>query len=98
MKTMTSLNALYSSASPAFGLVPSSKGFWGIPTLALLRWCGVKKTLCGSCGRPVRSFYDRRIHRVRDQDSGGTRIYLEFEYRRVECRRCQVNPGAKNRP
>jgi transposase len=27
---------------------------------------------------------------VRDQDSGGTRIYLEFEYRRVECRRCHV--------
>jgi transposase len=46
--------------------------------------------LCGSCGRPVRSFYDRRIHRVRDQASGGTRIYLEFEYRRVDCRRCHV--------
>lgn len=25
---------------------------------------------------------------MRDLDSGGTRIYLEFEYRRVECRKC----------
>jgi len=44
--------------------------------------------VCGSCGQASGSFYDRRTHRVRDLDSGGTRIYLEFEYRRVDCRRC----------
>ena len=44
--------------------------------------------MCGSCGHPSRSFYDRKTHQVRDLDSGGTRIHLEFEYRRVDCRRC----------
>ena len=58
--------------------------------LASSRWHGVKKTLCSSCGHAWRNFYDRRIHRVRDLDSGGTRIYLEFEYRRVDCRRCHA--------
>jgi len=44
--------------------------------------------VCSSCGQASRSFYDRKSHQVRDVDSGGTRIYLEFEYRRVDCRRC----------
>jgi transposase len=34
--------------------------------------------------------YDRRIHRVRDLDSGGARIFLDFEYRRVPCPVCGV--------
>lgn len=34
--------------------------------------------------------YDRRTHRVRDLASGGTRIFLDFEYRRVSCPECGV--------
>jgi transposase len=36
----------------------------------------------------VRSIYDRKVHRVRDLCCGDARIYLEFELRRVSCRRC----------
>jgi transposase len=42
------------------------------------------------CGKSYRGFYDRLIHRVRDLDCGGTRIYLDFEYRRVFCQRCRA--------
>ncbi len=48
-----------------------------------------KKTIC-SCGHSQKGFYDRIIHQVRDLDSGGIRIYLEFEYRRVRCKGCQT--------
>lgn len=48
-----------------------------------------KKTTC-SCGHTQKGFYDRKTHRVRDLDSGGVRIYLEFEYRRVRCKRCRA--------
>jgi len=33
---------------------------------------------------------DRHTHLVRDLDAGATRIYLEFEYRRVACPRCKA--------
>lgn len=33
-------------------------------------------------------WYDRRRRQVRDLSSGDTRIYLEFEVRRVQCRSC----------
>lgn len=49
-----------------------------------------KKSVCAGCGWRSSSFYDRRIHRVRDLDSGGTGIFLEFEYRRVSCPACGV--------
>lgn len=35
-------------------------------------------------------FRSRRNHVVRDLDAGATRIYLEFEYRRVTCPRCKA--------
>jgi len=37
----------------------------------------------------VRSFRDRRTHLVRDLDAAETRVYLEFEYRRVLCPCCK---------
>jgi transposase len=37
-----------------------------------------------------RTWYDRRIRRVRDLPSGPHRIYLEIEVRRVDCRRCRA--------
>jgi transposase len=35
-----------------------------------------------------RMWYDRTQRRVRDLSSGGTRVYLQLEVRRVQCRRC----------
>lgn len=47
-----------------------------------------KKTVCSACGTTTRGYRDRRMHQVRDLDAGETHIYLEFEYRRVNCPRC----------
>lgn len=33
-------------------------------------------------------WYDRKVRRVRDLSCGDTRVWLEFEVRRVQCRRC----------
>jgi transposase len=33
-------------------------------------------------------WYDRRVRRIRDLACGDTRVYLEFEVRRVSCRSC----------
>lgn len=49
-----------------------------------------KKSVCSGCGRSLRTFYDRRIYRTRARDCGDTRIYLDFEYRRVACPDCGV--------
>ena len=35
-----------------------------------------------------RTWYDRTQRRVRDLSSGGARVYLQLEVRRVRCRRC----------
>ncbi len=48
-----------------------------------------KKTACGGCGATHRSFYDRKVRRIRDLSCGEIRIYLEVEVRRVRCRRCR---------
>jgi transposase len=40
------------------------------------------------CGRVHRSFYDRKVRRVRDLSCGDRRIYLDVEVRRVLCRGC----------
>ena len=33
-------------------------------------------------------WYDRKVRRVRDLSCGDTRIFLELEVRRIDCRRC----------
>jgi transposase len=48
----------------------------------------VKKTLCGACGTKHSGWYDRTTRRARDLSCGDTRIYLEFQVRRVSCRPC----------
>src|ERR1700730_11694762 len=48
----------------------------------------LKKTVCDCCGRVQTGWYDRRVRQVRDLSSAGFRIVLEFEVRRVACRRC----------
>jgi len=47
-----------------------------------------KKTVCGTCRTVHRRYYDRHPRQIRDLASGGVRIFLRFEGRRVACRRC----------
>ncbi|MGQ0642732.1 MAG: ISL3 family transposase [Gemmatimonadaceae bacterium] len=47
-----------------------------------------KKTVCGTCGRAQRTWYDRQTRCVRDLPCGDLRIYLEFDLRRVACLTC----------
>ena len=47
-----------------------------------------KKTACSACGRVHYGWYDRKQRRARDLSCGDTRVYLEFEVRRVLCRSC----------
>jgi len=35
-----------------------------------------------------RTFYDRKVQRVRDLGCGGWRVFLDLEIRRVACPRC----------
>jgi len=46
--------------------------------------------VCPSCDLPSSSFYDRKERRVRDLSCGDTRVYLDLEVRRVQCRRCHL--------
>jgi hypothetical protein len=48
----------------------------------------LKKPVCGCCGRSQKGWYDHKVRRVRDLSCGDTRIFLELEVRRVDCRRC----------
>ncbi|NUO10492.1 MAG: transposase family protein [Candidatus Brocadia sp.] len=43
--------------------------------------------MCGCCGASHRSYYGKKMQRVRNLSSGEMRIYLEVEIRRVQCRR-----------
>ncbi|MBN8428913.1 MAG: ISL3 family transposase [Xanthomonadales bacterium] len=47
-----------------------------------------KKTVCAACGRCQSGWYDRKTRRVRDLSCGDTRVWLELEVRRVDCRSC----------
>jgi transposase len=47
-----------------------------------------KKTGCGECGTAHRGFYDRQRRRARDLRCGGRAVYLDYELRRVECKKC----------
>jgi transposase len=40
------------------------------------------------CGTPHHRFYDRKWYRARDLDCGDHEMYLDFELRRVACKRC----------
>ena len=44
--------------------------------------------MCAACGTVHWRWYDRSIRQARDLSNGDTRIYLEFEVRRVDCRSC----------
>ena len=58
------------------------------PASSLL--CDAQKTACIGRGWERSGWYDRKHRRVRDLSCGDTRVFLEFEVRRVFCRRCRT--------
>ena len=64
-----------------------------------------KKLRCPACGLLTRATYDRSIRRWRHLDLGASKLYLEAEIRRLDCRHCSkviteevpwARPGARH--
>lgn len=72
---------------PGFVPNPTVVGVFGDPR-ARVSLTRRAKTVCGTRGTAHRTWYDRTRRRVRDLPCGDPRIHLEFELRRVDCRRC----------
>ena len=62
--------------------------FWRSESARDQAQAAVKKTTCGCCGRTQLGWYDRNVCRVRDLSCGDTRIFLQLEVRRLDCRGC----------
>jgi transposase len=76
-------------AFPGFRPEATVRGLFGDFKARIIKLTpALKKTLCGDCGTEHNGCYDRTVRRVRDLSSGDTRIYLEFDVRRVVCRPC----------
>jgi transposase len=75
---------------PGFRVLYRLKGLFGDPKAGLVTLKRRrKKTICGTCGKMCRSFYDQETRRIRDLNCGNLRIYLELPLRRVNCPHCQ---------
>jgi transposase len=63
-----------------------------------------RRAACSRCGQVYRRAYDHSFRRWRHLDLGGSRCFIEYELRRVECRDCGVRveavpwarPGARH--
>jgi zinc-finger of transposase IS204/IS1001/IS1096/IS1165 len=67
------------------------RGIFGDPKARIIKLNRRSKTQCADCGGPHNGWYDRTVRRVRDLSCGDTRVYLEFEVRRVLCKAgCKV--------
>ena len=75
-------------ASRGFWPEPTVRGIFGDPKARVISSSGAQKTTCGCCGRVQMGWYGRKVRRVRDLSCGNTRIFLELEVRRVDCRNC----------
>jgi transposase len=64
------------------------RGVFGDPKARVIRLNRRSKTACGCCGHVQMGWYDRKVRRVRDLSCGDTRISLDLEVRRIDCRRC----------
>jgi len=74
---------------PGFRPQPTVRGLFGDPKARVITLeRRSTQTHCGCCGRAHMGWYDRRTRQVRDLSCGDTRIYLEIEVRRVQCRGC----------
>ena len=72
-----------------FDAEPTVRGIFGDPKARVITLQPtLKKTACGCCGRVQMGWYDRKVRRVRDLSCGDTRIFLELEVRRLDCRSC----------
>jgi transposase len=65
-----------------------ARSLWGLQGAHHQARAALKKTLCGACASEHNGWYDRTVRRVRDLSCGDTRIFLEFDVRRVLCRTC----------
>ena len=81
-------NCWMNIGSPDFVREQRLRGYLEIQRQELLSLSGLKKTVCGCCGKVHRSHYDRKVLRIRDLSCGDARIYLEVEVWRVLCREC----------
>ena len=72
-------------ASMDSGLLKRFGAFSAIPLPASSPWFDAQKTVCKDCGRIHRRLYDRTTHGARDLSCGDTRVYIEFEVRRIRC-------------
>src|SRR5690242_65537 len=75
-------------SSPDFGLNRRCRGYSGSEGAGDQAQSAFKKTACGCCGRVQMGWYDRKQRHVRDLSCGDTRIFLELEVRRIDCRYC----------
>lgn len=74
---------------PGFRVLARLKGRFGDPKASrIVLKRRRKKTVCGTCGKTCRSFYDQETRQVRDLNCGDRRIYLELSIRRVACPHC----------
>ncbi|MCF8240616.1 MAG: transposase family protein [Melioribacteraceae bacterium] len=48
-----------------------------------------KNTICPKCFQASKSYYDKKIRRVRDLSCGDKREYIELEIHRIKCRNCK---------
>lgn len=76
------------SRFPGFRPLAPGRGVFGDPKVRHILSCVGRKTLCGTCGRGHRTFYDHKLRWFRALSCGDTRIYLEVSIRRVWCRTC----------
>ena len=51
------------------------------------RW---RTARCSGCGRRTRSCYDHRVSAWRHLDLAGMKVWLCYDQRRVDCKRCGV--------
>lgn len=82
-------NLLDHYAFPGFRPVQHILGVFGDPLARVITYVRTrKKPVCSKCGALQNGWYDRTVRRVRDLPCADTRIYLELEIRRVDCKKC----------
>ena len=74
---------------PGFHPETTVRGVFGAPTAASdPAQSALKKRPAAVAVTVQMGWYDRKARRVRDLSCGDTRIFLELEVRRIDCRRC----------
>src|SRR5271163_4186779 len=72
---------------PGFHPEATVRGVFGAPTARVIRLNRRSKKRPAAVAVQM-GWYDRKARRVRDLSCGDTRIFLELEVRRIDCRRC----------